>query len=129
MSSKTRTLLAFMATVVGGFSFILFTTITRDILFDGLNFCSASTMKLMLGGTTMFTAAVTAGFMTSLIVVRQNYLPHMVISAYVLLNISYVASCGAWNLPMAFEIALNLMLILGIWFGDYVAKKFPLAPV
>jgi len=129
MFTKPRMLLAFLATLVGGFAFLLFTKISRDILFDGLPFCSSSTPQLMLGTTTMVSAAITAGFMTSLIVVRKSYVPHLLISGYVIFNLWYLASCGAWGIPLLFETILAFLLIAGIWVGDAIAKKFPLAPV
>ncbi len=129
MSSKNKRLLCALATVFGGFSLLLFTTITKDILFKNLSLCSSTGLELLFGSFTMFTAAVTAGFITSLIVVRKTHLPHILLSLGVLAKMSIMANCSYLTGAFLFELGVNSSLILGLWLGNYSALKFPLAPV
>jgi hypothetical protein len=129
MSSKNKALLCGLATVFGALTLLLFTTITRDIIFKGLSLCSSSGPELFFGSLTMFTAAVTAGFITSLIVIRKSYLPHILISLAVVAKMSVIANCSFLTSSFLFESSINTSLILGLWLGNYSALKFPLAPV
>lgn len=129
MSSKNKLLLCGGATIFGGFSLFLFTKIARDIIFNGLSLCSSTNMELVLGSLLMFAAAVTAGFITSIIVVRKSYLPHILISLGVLVKMSFIANCSFLSTTFLFDIGLDVSLILGLWLGNYSALKFPLAPV
>ena len=129
MSSKNKVLLYSGATIFGAFSLLLFTTITKEILFKGLTLCESTNMELVFGSMLMFTAAVTAGFITSIIVIRKTHMPHVLLSLGVLAKMCFIASCSFLSSSFLFEIAINSSLILGLWLGNYSAIKFPLAPV
>ncbi|WP_339334112.1 MULTISPECIES: hypothetical protein [unclassified Croceitalea] len=129
MSSKNRLLLYSGATIFGGFSLVLFTKITRDILFNGLSLCGSTNLELVFGSLLMFTAAVTAGFITSIIVVRKTHFPHLLLSIGILAKMSFMVSCSFLTGSFLFELGVNSSLILGLWLGNYSAIKFPLAPV
>lgn len=129
MSPKNKALLYGGATIFGGFSLLLFTKITKDILFNGLSLCGSTNMELVFGSLLMFTAAVTAGFITSIIVVRKTYLPHILLSLVLLMKMTFIASCSFLTSSFLFEIGINSSLILGLWLGHFSALKFPLAPV
>ncbi|WP_394971686.1 hypothetical protein [uncultured Croceitalea sp.] len=129
MSSKTKALLCGVATIFGTFTLLLFTTITRDILFRGLSLCSSSGLELLFGSLMMFTSAVTAGFITSLIVIRKSYLPHILISLAVVAKMSVMANCSFLTGSFLFESGINASLVLGLWLGNYSALKFPITPV
>ncbi|MEO9513652.1 MAG: hypothetical protein ABJN84_14855 [Flavobacteriaceae bacterium] len=128
MNFQTRVFLTVLATIVGGLSLMLYTTISQDILFDSLSFCTSSSQDLILGGISLFTSAILAGFIATLIVVKDNFLPHFFISLFIVGKMSFAAACGQWHGPLWFETGLNLSLIAGLWFGRYGAIKFPLAP-
>ncbi|WP_136465680.1 hypothetical protein [Flagellimonas onchidii] len=129
MSSRTRVLLTVTATIIGGLSLILYTTLSQEILLDGLSFCTSTNTELMIGGLATFVSAVVAGFLASLIVVRDNYWPHFAISLFILGKMSFAVLCGQWSGPFWFESGLHLSLLAGLWLGYYGANKFPLAPV
>ena len=128
MTARNRNLLIATATVIGGFSLVVFSKISRDIIFDGLIVCNSTTLDLSLGGLSFFTSSVLAGFMTSIIVMRANYWPHIFMSSVILAKIFLINSCGV-EAQFILEMALNVILILGLWLGHYAALKFPLAPV
>ncbi|NAY90806.1 hypothetical protein GTQ34_02650 [Muricauda sp. JGD-17] len=129
MKSRTRILLAVLATLVGGFSLVLYNTLSRDIIFSGLNFCSSSDIELIMAGLSTFASATIAGFITSLIVVRDNNWPHFLISLFIVAKMSFIIIHLQSSGPVWFEAALQLSLLGGLWFGRYSASKFPLAPV
>jgi hypothetical protein len=128
MNSRTRVFLTVMATIIGGLSLMLYTTISKDILFDNLSFCTSSSQELVLGSMSLFTSAILAGFISTLIVVKDNFLPHFFISLFIVAKMSFAGICDPWHGPLWFETGLNLSLIGGIWLGRYGAVKFPLAP-
>ncbi len=129
MNFRIRVLLTILATVIGGLSLVLYTTISQDILFDNLSFCTSTNQELILGSMAFFTSAVLAGFIATLIVVKDNYLPHSVISLFIVAKMSFAVLCGQWHGPLWFETGIHLSLIGGIWLGRYGAVKFPLAPM
>ena len=129
MARRTKLVLTVMATVIGGLSLLLFTTLAKDIFFANVNFCSSSVGALTLKTMAIFSAGIVAGFMSSLIVVRDNLLPHLVISGLVILKMCFVVSCGQMGNPVWFDTLLDFSLIPGLWLGCYGAIKFPLAPI
>ena len=129
MNRNSLLLLTAAATVIGCSSLDLFTKISQDIILDGLRYCSLGPYDLFLGPMLLFTSAVLAGFMASLVVVRQNRLPHIAMALYVLGKIMFFVSCDTFSAPFWFSLGLNGCLFLGIWLGNYTAHKFPLAPM
>nr|WP_299385512.1 hypothetical protein [Allomuricauda sp.] len=129
MNLRTRVLLTVLSTIVGGASLILYTTISQDILFKGLSFCSSSVQELVFGSSAFFFSAVVAGFIATLIVVKDNFLPLFFMSLYVLGKLFVFTTCGQWHGPLWFETGLNLSHLGGLWLGWYGAVKFPLAPM
>ncbi|MGW9686444.1 hypothetical protein [Flagellimonas sp. 2504JD1-5] len=129
MSSRTRILLTVTATIIGGLSLMLYTTLSQQILLDNLSFCTSYSTELFFGGLATFASAVVAGFLASLIVVRDNYWPHFAISLFIVGKMSFAVLCGQWSGPFWFESGLHLSLLAGIWIGYHGANKFPLAPI
>ncbi len=129
MSNRNRIAITALAIVISTFSFLLFTKISRDILFDGLSFCSSSTGELYLGSAAMMTSAIITGFMAALLVIRDNAIPHLVVSGVILVKLYVVVSCVPWSSPFFYEAGMHLGMVGGIWIGNFGAKKFPLAPV
>ncbi|MEZ4811857.1 MAG: hypothetical protein R2819_15985 [Allomuricauda sp.] len=129
MKSRTRILLTVLATVIGGLSLVLYTTLSRDIIFRGLSFCTSSNTDLIFGSLATFTSSTVAGFIAALIVVRDNYWPHFLISLFIIGKMFFAVVCDQWSGPMLFESGLQLSLLAGLWLGRYGANKFPLAPV
>ncbi len=129
MSSKNRIAITGMSIVIGVFSYLLFTKITRDILFDGLNFCASSTRELYLGSALLVTSAIITGFLAALLVVRDNSIPHYAISMVILAKMYLVISCVTWSPPFFYELGVHMCMIGGVWVGNLGAQKFPLAPM
>jgi len=129
MTVRNRNLLTITATVIGGFSLVVFSKISRDIIFDGLNLCSTTAFNMTFGSLALFTSSLLAGFMASIIVIRNNYLPHIFLSVFILAKMSFMAVCEQWVSQIWFEVGLSAALITGLWLGHYAALKFPLAPV
>ncbi|MEM8506718.1 MAG: hypothetical protein AAF717_02760 [Bacteroidota bacterium] len=129
MSSKNRIAITGMSIVIGVFSLLLFTKITRDILFDGLNFCSTSSSELYFGSALLVVSAIITGFLAALLVIRDNSIPHYVISAVILAKMYLVISCVTWSAPFFYEFGVHICMIGGIWVGNLGAQKFPLAPM
>ncbi len=129
MNPRTRVLLTGAATIIGGLCLVLYTTLSQDIIFDGLSFCTSSNLDLVFGGMATFVSAVLAGFIAALIVVRDNFWPHVLISLFIVGKMSFAVLCGEWSGPVWFDSSMNLSLLLGLWLGCYGAVKFPLAPI
>jgi len=129
MSHRNRMWLTFAATLIGGFSLAVFSKITRDILFDGLSICSSTSLDITLGSLSLMMSSLLAGFMASIIVIRDNYLPHIFISFFILIKMSFVLTYSQWANQIWFDVGLSMALIAGLWLGHYAALKFPLAPV
>ncbi|MFD2098460.1 hypothetical protein [Flagellimonas iocasae] len=129
MQSRTRIFLTVLATAIGGCCLQLYVTLSKDVLFNGIQFCTSSNQDLVLGTVAMFLSATFAGFISSLIVVRDNFWPHFFISLFIIGKLSVAALCAPWGGPLWFEIGLHSSLLAGLWLGWYSAEKFPLAPV
>lgn len=129
MKPRTRIFLTVLATVIGGLSLILYTTLSQEVLFNGISLCTSSNEELIMGTLAMFASSVLSGFIASLVVVRDNSWPHFLLSGFIVIKLSLVALCGQWGGPMWFESGLHLSLVGGLWLGCYGANKFPLAPI
>lgn len=129
MRARTKLFLTVLATAIGGCCLQLYVTLSKDVLFNGIQFCTSTTMELVLGTMALFVSAVFSGFIASLIVVRDNFWPHLFISLYILGKLSMVALCAQLGGPLWFEAGLHGSLLAGLWLGWYGALKFPLAPV
>ncbi|MER3373196.1 MAG: hypothetical protein RIM83_01005 [Allomuricauda sp.] len=129
MKSRSRIFLTVLATVIGGLCLQLYATLSKDVLFNGIEFCTSSNFDLVLGTVAMLISAIFSGFIASLIVVRDNNWPHFLISLFVIGKLSVVALCAQWGGPLWFEAGLHLSLLAGLWLGWYGANKFPLAPI
>lgn len=129
MKLRTRIFLTALATVIGGLCLQLYTTLSKDVLFNGIQFCTSSNSDLVLGTMALFISAAFSGFIASLIVVRDNFWPHFFISLFIMGKLSMAALCAQWGGPLWFEVGLHFSLLTGLWLGWYGAEKFPLAPV
>nr|WP_298999004.1 hypothetical protein [uncultured Allomuricauda sp.] len=129
MSSKNRVLLTATATLIGALSLILYTTLSRDVLFDNVSYCTSSSGTLLLSGMAVLLSSVVSGFLSSLIVVRDNNWPHVLISFLIVGKMGFLVLCGEWSGPFWFETGQHLSLIAGLWLGSLGAAKFPLAPM
>lgn len=128
MTSRNRSILTISSILLGGFSLVVFSKISRDIIFDGLSICSSSSIDIGLGVLTLFTSSLLAGFMASIVVMRDNFIPHLVMSAFLIGQMFFISNCEQWA-QIGLEIGLNISLIFGLWIGNYTALKFPLAPI
>lgn len=129
MAYRTKLLLTVTATILGALSLLLFATLAKDVFFANVSFCGSSTVDLTLKTVAVFSAGVIAGFMAALIVVRNNLLPHLAISAFVIVKMFFLAGCAQTGNPVWFDTLLDFSLIPGLWLGCYGALKFPLAPI
>lgn len=129
MARRTQIFVTLIASLMGILSLWLYTTLVQEVLIDGLSYCSSSKAELILGTLGIFTAGLVGGFMASLIVVRSNLLPHILMSTFVVGKLFFVVLCDAMSGPLWYETGLGLALMMGLWCGCLAAHKFPLAPV
>ncbi len=129
MTPRNRVLLISVATALGCAALMLYTKISKDIIFNGLRYCALQQFDLVLGPAALLTSAGFSGFMASLVVIRKSLIPHVVMSMYVVAKMFFVSTCPDFSSPLWFDLTLNTALLSGIWLGNYIAKKFPLAPI
>lgn len=128
MSRRTRIPLTVFATFLGIFSLLLYTTLVQDVFFKEVSFCGANGLQLGLMAMGIWAAGSITGFMTSLLVMQDNYWPHVALSIGVLAKTLFVVECEALANPLWFDALLNFSLLTGLWMGYYGAVKFPLSP-
>ncbi|UJH67504.1 hypothetical protein [Allomuricauda sp. SCSIO 65647] len=129
MERRTKVFITFLASCVGILSLWLYTTLVQEVLIDGLSYCSSTRTELVMGTMGIFGAGLVAGFMASLIVVRSNYLPHILMSIFVLGKLCFVVVCDTLSGPLWYETSLGVALLSALWLGRLAADRFPLAPV
>ncbi len=117
-----------LATVVGELALILFTTFAQEILFDGIRYSTSSNFDIYVGGFATFIAAVLAGIITTLINRRWNYIPQTIISILIFIETSFLIFSGKTDDPIWADALAGLSLILGIWLGYLMVKRFFLKP-
>lgn len=128
MSRRTRIPLTVFATFLGIFCLLLYTTLVQDVFFKEVSFCGANGLQLGLMAMGIWAAGSITGFMTSLLVMQDNYWPHVVLTLAVLLKTFFVVECESLANPLWFDALLNFSLLSGLWMGYYAAVKFPLSP-
>lgn len=122
---KPKTILWIILAALGGeVALALFTTVAQEVLFGGIDFYTSSLFDMVFGGLATFMAAILAGSVASMIIKNRNYWPHVLISLLVVAEMSYLISKGRTSGPLWFSIASGLSLILGVWFGYYLMRKW-----
>lgn len=129
MNKKVNKTLIAVASVLGVFILLLYTTLTKTVLFKGFTYCGAATSDFVLLESSLFTSAWVTGFMVSLMVVRRTIVPHLFISLFILAKFILFDNCQGIVGFFAFESASNMLLLIGLWMGHLSAVKFPLMPV
>jgi hypothetical protein len=123
-----RLRLTIFATVIGFFTLALYTTLVEDILFKGVAFCNATVLQLALKTMGMMTAGLVTGFLTSLLVLQENYYANVILSLAVIIKIFLWVGCESMGSPFWYDALLGSSLLSGLWAGYYAGVKFPLTP-
>ena len=124
MSSKSSFKYVILAIVLGEISLVLLTTIAQEVLYDGISFATSSNNDIMFGGLATFLAAVIAGIVAAAITKASTRVPPSIISILVLAEMTYLMISGKLTNPIWFDVLSGLSLILGIWLGYYIVKKY-----
>ena len=123
-----RLRLTLFATLIGLSTLVLYTTLVEDILFKGVAFCNASGLQLAFKTIGMMSAGLVTGFLTSLLVVQDNYYPNVVLSMAVIIKVFLISACEPMASPFWYDAVLGSSLLSGLWAGYYAGVKFPLSP-
>ncbi|WP_343486159.1 hypothetical protein [Allomuricauda sp. d1] len=129
MKPKVRLILTALATIIGAFSLLLFTTLVQDVFFKEINYCVSNRADIAFKTMALMAAGGIVGFKASLIVVRSNFWPHVLISFGLLAQLFFITGCPQSANPFWFDVFQNFSLVAGLWVGSFAALKFPLAPV
>ncbi len=128
MKPKLRLGLSIFATLIGLSTLLLYNTLVQDVLFKNIAFCSATGLQLTLKTMGIWSAGLVTGFLTSLLVLQDNYYPNIVLSAAVLLKVFVFVGCDSLANPFWFDSVLSFSMLSGLWMGYYAGVKFPLSP-
>lgn len=124
MSAKSSYKYIILAVILGEIALILLTTIAQEVLYDGISFATSSNIDMIFGGLATFVAAVIAGIIAVAITRGSTRIPPTIISILIFAEMTYLMLSGKLNNPIWFDILSGLSLILGIWLGYYIVKKF-----
>ena len=124
MSAKSSYKYIILAVILGEIALILLTTIAQEVLYDGISFATSSNIDMIFGGLATFVAAVIAGIIAAAITRGSTRIPPTIISILIFAEMTYLMLSGKLNNPIWFDILSGLSLILGIWLGYYIVKKF-----
>lgn len=129
MNKKVNKALITITSVLGVFILLLYTKLTKTVLFKGFTYCGASTTDFVLFESSLFTSAWVTGFIVSFMVVRKTIIPNLIVSLFILAKFILLENCQGIAGFFAFESASNMMLLIGLWMGHISAVKFPMMPV
>ena len=121
---KKSLILIILATVVGEIALILLTTFAQEVLFDGISYLYSSNFDIYVGGFMTFLAAVVAGMIAALIVKGQSVIPHLVITVLISAETTYLIMSGNTTDPVWADALAGLSLVVGIWLGHGLVRKF-----
>ncbi len=124
MSTKSSYKYIILASLLGEISLILLTTIAQEMLFDGIRFATSSNLELIFGGLATFLVAVIAGIIAAAIVKASTLIPHTIISILTFIEMTYLMISGKLDDPIWFDVLSGFSLILGIWLGYFIVKKY-----
>jgi len=128
MNPRLRLGLSIFTTLVGLSTLLLYTTLVQDVLFKGVSFCNATGIQLTLKTMGLWSAGMVTGFLTSLLVLQDNYYPNVVLSAAVLFKVFLFMGCDSLAHPLWFDAVMVFSLLSGLWMGYYGGVKFPISP-
>lgn len=122
---STKVILKIIAAVIlGEIALILLTTVAQVVLVDGVYWATSSNQDLAVGGGATLLAGIISGFLASLIVGKDNYIPHIFISILIASETIYLFSTGRFNEPLWFDFVSSALLVITIWIGYYMYQKF-----
>lgn len=117
-----------LATLVGEIALILLTTFAQEVLFDGIRYSTSSNFDIYVGGFATFLAAIFAGVIVSIINKGKNYIPQIIISTLIFLETTFLISTSRTGDPIWADALAGLSLILGIWLGRFIVRRFFIKP-
>ena len=124
MSAKSNYKYIILASVLGEIALILLTTIVQEVLFDGISFATSTNIDMIFGGLATFFAAVIAGIIAAAITKASTRIPSIIISMLIVAEMIYLWLSGTLDDPIWLDMLSGLSLIMGIWLGYYVVKRF-----
>ena len=113
-----------LASLLGEAALVLLTTVAQEVLFDGIDYYHSSLGDIFFGGLATFIAAVLAGIIASLVVRGKSFVPHIVITVLISLEMTYLMATGIVDGPFWFDVLSGLSLVVGIWVGHYASQSF-----
>lgn len=124
MKLLKKIILIIVAVVVGEALLALLITMVQGNLLGGFSFQSATTSDFLIAGIGTFLAAVVAGIVVYLIVLKKHIVAHVIFS--VLLTIEsmwliFIKDGGSED-PLWFDFAGYSSLIIGIWLFVIIHK-------
>ena len=122
MNAK-RFFIILLAAIAGEIALILFTTIAQEVIVDGVHWGVSSTKDLIAGGVATLVAGILAGMVASTIGGKQNLLPHVFITIFIVSETIYLIGAEKINDPLWFAIVSSAGLIVSIWVGFYLYKR------
>ncbi len=128
MSNKQRWQLTVFASFIGLSCLLLYTTLVQDVLFKGVTFCQSDGFQLTFKVMGFGSAGLVTGFLTSLLVLQDNYYPNMVLSLAVVMKVFLFVGCPDLANPLWYDVMLSGSAVTGLWMGYYGGVKFPLSP-
>jgi len=105
-----------LAIILGEVSLILFTTITQEILFDGVDSHSSIT-TIIFGGFFTFLAAIFAGLISRIIGRNYSITIPSIISFFIMTEVTYLILSQVTQDPIWFNLISGSGLIIAIWIG------------
>lgn len=112
-----------LAAVVGEAVLVLLTTVAQEVIVDGVNLETSSTLDLFLGGGATLLAGIITGLIISLISGKTVKLPHIIISLLIGIETTYLIVSNKVSGPIWFDIVSGLALIGSIWIGYILFQK------
>ncbi|MEN1785669.1 MAG: hypothetical protein AAGF77_11090 [Bacteroidota bacterium] len=128
MKPKQRIALTVFASLAGISVLLLYTTLVQDILFKDTTFCTSSPLQLLFMSFGILASGALTGFLTVMLVLQDNYMPHVALSLVVIGKAFMAVPCEALGNPLWFEGLLNIALLFGLWIGYFLGTRFPLSP-
>lgn len=112
-----------IAAIVGEIALILFTTLSQEVIVDGIRYGASTNADLFIGISTTLLAGIISGVIAALIGGRNNKWPHILISIFIASETSYLIAANKILNPTWFAIVSAMALILTIWLGFYIVNR------
>ncbi|WP_298899722.1 hypothetical protein [uncultured Psychroserpens sp.] len=119
---KNKIIRIILAVICAEILLIVLITMAQEVIVNGVKLNTSPTSDIIIGGLGTLLSGAIAGSAATLIVGKNNNLPIIILSIFVVIETTYLIVADKINNPIWFDAMAAISLIGTIWLGYYFNK-------